>query len=85
MAPAALTLPDMPRSAEQLLSDALRLPDTERLELLGSVVPEIDGSDRSDGEWIAELERRARAVSSGSPGLPWRDVRAGIERKLARK
>lgn len=78
----------MPRTAEQLLADALQLPDPERLELalelLGSVAPEVPGSTLSDQEWIEELERRARAASSGSPGLAWRDVRAAIERKLGK-
>jgi hypothetical protein len=79
----------MPRSAQQLLSDALQLSDEERLELaielLGSVVPEVPGTDRPDHEWIEEIERRARAASNGSPGLAWQDVRAEIESKLARK
>jgi hypothetical protein len=79
----------MPRSAEQLLSDALQLSDEERLELalelLGSVMPEVPGSNRPDHEWIEELERRARAAASGSPGLSWPEVRSEIESKLARK
>ena len=79
----------MPRSAQQLLSDALQLSDEERLELaielLGSVVPEVPGTDRPDHEWIAEIERRAEAASSGSLGRPWREVRAEIESKLARR
>jgi hypothetical protein len=79
----------MPRSAEQLLSDALQLSTDERLELamelLGSIVPEVPGNRRPDHEWIEELERRARAASSGSPGRSWRDVRTEIEAKLARE
>lgn len=79
----------MPRSAEQLLSDALQLSDEERLELalglLGSVMPEVPGTDRPDHEWIEELERRARAASTGGPGLTWPEVRTEIESKLARK
>ena len=79
----------MARSAGQLLSDALQLSDEERLELaielLESVMPEVPGRDRPDHEWIEELERRARAASSGSPGVSWQDVRTEIESKLARK
>jgi hypothetical protein len=79
----------MARDAAQLLSDALRLSDEERLELamelLGSVMPQVPGRDRPDREWIEEIERRARAASSGSPGLSWQDVRSEIETKLARK
>jgi putative addiction module component (TIGR02574 family) len=78
----------MPRSAAELLSDALELSDEERidlaLELLGSVAPEVPGSSRPDDEWIAEIERRV-AASNGSSGRPWQEVRAEIESKLARK
>jgi len=79
----------MPKRAEQLLSDALQLSAEERLEvameLLDSVMPEVPGRDRPEGEWIEEIERRARAAASGSPGLSWQDVRTEIEDKLARK
>ena len=78
----------MPRTAAELLNDALELSEEERIELvvelLGSVAPEVPGSSRSDDEWIAEIERRV-AASSGSSGRPWHEVRAGIESKLARK
>ena len=55
------------------------------MELLDSVAPEVPGRDRPEGEWIEEIERRARAAASGSPGLSWQDVRTEIEDKLARK
>ena len=79
----------MPRNPGQLLSDALQLSEEERLELaielLDSVMPEVPGRDRPDREWIEELERRARAAASGSPGLSWQEVKTEIESKLARK
>ena len=79
----------MARHAEQLLSEALRLSDEERLELaielLDSVMPEVPGRDRPDREWIEEIERRARAAASGTAGLSWQEVRTEIEGKLARK
>jgi len=77
------------RKTEQLLVDALRLSDEERLELamelLESIMPQVPERDRPDREWIEEIERRARAASSGNPGLSWRDVRSEIEAKLARR
>jgi hypothetical protein len=77
------------RNAGQLLSDALRLSDEERLELaielLASVMPEVPGTDRPDREWIEEIERRARAAAGGEAGLSWQDVRTGIETKLTRR
>ena len=77
----------MPRSAAELLSDALELSEEERidlaLELLWTVAPEVPGSSRSDDEWIAEIERRV-AASSGGSGRPWREVRAEVESEFAR-
>jgi putative addiction module component (TIGR02574 family) len=76
------------RSTEKILKDAMQLPDEDRLELatelLGSVTPEVPGVDRSDEEWIAEIDRRA-AASTQTSGRPWREVKAEIEAKLARK
>lgn len=36
-------------------------------------------------DWIAEIERRARAAAAGEPGVSWEETRATIERRLADK
>jgi len=36
-------------------------------------------------DWLAEIERRARAAIAGEPGLSWEEVRAEVERRLADK
>ncbi len=73
---------------DRLIQDALSLPDGERArlakELLASLEPPGPEPDRTDEEWIAEIERRARdALSGASPGRPWADVRRRIEERLA--
>ncbi len=39
--------------------------------------------DRSDKEWIVEIERRVHAALSGEPGISWEDARVEIRHRLA--
>jgi hypothetical protein len=70
----------------RILAEALGLTPQERaliaVELLPSLDPDVaDGQDR-DAEWIAEIERRARAAIAGSPALSWSEARAQILARL---
>ena len=56
--------------ATRLFDDALSV-ENERAET------------RSEEEWLAEIERRARAARAGSPGVSWETARAEIERRRA--
>ena len=77
----------MTDAAKRVLEDALRLSGEQRAEvaaeLLASLGPPGPGSDRTDDEWIAEIERRARAAESGVKGIPWPEVRQRCEDGLA--
>jgi putative addiction module component (TIGR02574 family) len=79
----------MVRNARQLLRDALELPEDERAGLvyglLNSMGPETPRPEPSYEEWIAEIERRARAVLAGEPGIPWEEARAEIRQRLSRR
>ena len=76
----------MSTAAAHLLEEALLLPDDERAdlaaELLASLTPDVRAENRSEQEWLDEIERRARSAIAGSPGIPWEDARAEIERRL---
>ena len=65
----------MPKAPQQLLKDALQLPDDQRAglvtELLDSLDPAVLREGRSEAEWIAEVQRRARAAIAGQPGIPF--------------
>ncbi len=78
----------MMSTAAHLLEEALQLPENERIdlaaELLASVAPETRAEARSEQEWLAEIERRARAALAGSPAIPWKEAGAEIERRLRR-
>lgn len=80
----------MSASAQQLLKDAMDLPEAERAdlayELLASLPIPQPRSARSDREWIAEIERRAtRAVAGEDPGVSWSEARTQIEERLRRR
>jgi hypothetical protein len=45
-------------------------------------VPDTPAEARSEAEWLAEIERRARAAEAARPGIPWETARAEILRRL---
>ena len=79
----------MAQSVNKILKQALLLPDNERAEvvaeLLDSLPPVGPSEARSDEEWIAEVERRARAALAGSSALSWEQVRTEITEYLPHK
>jgi hypothetical protein len=79
----------MAQSAKKILKQALLLPDKERAEVIAELLESLPPSDpaesRSDEEWIAEVERRARAALAGSASLSWEQARMQIRERLERK
>ena len=77
----------MASTADRLLGEALKLTPDERAkivaELLATLEPDLPSERRSEGEWIQEIERRARAAIAGSPGLAWADARNQIQSRLS--
>src|SRR5881397_1302931 len=69
----------MASTADRLLGEALKLAPEERArivaELLATLEPDLPSERRSEGEWIQEIERRARAAIAGSPGVSWAEAR----------
>lgn len=78
----------MSRDAAQLLQDALQLSESQRVELafelLDSLEPAPPGSERSEEEWISEIERRVQAALAGEPGLLWEEAKAEVYKRLGR-
>jgi hypothetical protein len=76
----------MASTKDQLLEEALRPPPDQRAELAGDLLatlePDTPSDQRTDAEWIAEIERRARAAIAGSPGVSWAEARAQIQSRL---
>jgi hypothetical protein len=70
----------MTSRAEDLLREALTLPDDERADLAAELLASLGESPEDPAvvlaAWTAEIERRARRVqASESPGEDWLAVR----------
>jgi putative addiction module component (TIGR02574 family) len=79
----------MAPSTQQLLKDALQLPDQQRaklvVELLDSLPPAEPGQERSDAQWLAEIERRARMAQAGAGGVSWEEARKQVLDRLPKR
>jgi putative addiction module component (TIGR02574 family) len=77
----------MSQTAQKILKDTLRLSESERAslaaELLGSLKSDIPSQQRTEEEWLTEVERRARAYRDGQlTAKPAAEVFRDIRRKL---
>jgi hypothetical protein len=74
-------------TADRVLDDALQLNPQERARvaaaLLATLEPDVPAERRSEAEWLAEVERRARSALSGAPGVSWPEAEADIRRRLS--
>ena len=65
----------MSDSAANVLSAALKLPESERIVVLEGLLAALPAPgiwDADDPSFIQELERRS---ADGSPGVPWEEVK----------
>ncbi|QDT38859.1 addiction module protein [Stratiformator vulcanicus] len=68
----------MSSKTEQLISEALELPDAERLQIASSLMLSVgpDLSDVRDTDWVAELNRRSDEFSADpSIGIAWETLK----------
>ena len=79
----------MAPSTQQLLKDALQLPDQQRaelvIELLDSLPSAEPSQERSDAQWLTEIERRARSAQAGSASVSWEDARKQVLDRLPKR
>lgn len=79
----------MASTRDRLLEEALRLSADQRAELaselLATLEPDTPSERRTEVDWIAEIERRARAAVAGSPGVSWAEACAQIQSRLPRR
>jgi len=70
---------------EQLLSSALALPESERLELAEALLAacEPPPPDLTGDAWLAELRRRSAEIEAGQADLtPWAQVKRRVRGRL---
>ena len=62
----------MASSADRVLGEALKLEPDERAriaaELLATLEPDLPSQQRSEAEWVQEIERRARGCHGRQSG-----------------
>jgi putative addiction module component (TIGR02574 family) len=78
----------MEPATEQLLQEALGLPEGERQELIDALLATRDSSGPLpfDPAWLVEVRRRSAEVEAGSvPLTPWSEVRERVRRRLEGK
>jgi hypothetical protein len=77
----------MTNSAARILAEALELAPEDRaliaVQLLASLDPDVPDGQACEADWIAEIERRARAAIAGSPAVSWPESRAQILDRLS--
>ena len=67
----------MTTQSQELLQNALALPEAERAEIAGSLIRSLDTETNEDldATWAAEIQRRVEAIDRGEVRLiPWDDV-----------
>jgi putative addiction module component (TIGR02574 family) len=75
----------MPKTAADVLADALRLEPDARAEVAAELLASLDGPADPDAEtaWNAEIDRRIKAIEAGTIRLePWTEVKRRIERDV---
>lgn len=68
----------MPRTARELLSEALHLPSSDRGQLASSLIDSLDATADPDAgqAWPEEIERRLEEMDAGRvPLVPWAEAR----------
>jgi putative addiction module component (TIGR02574 family) len=64
--------------SQELLNDAMRLPDEQRAALAAALIESLDHGVDEDAEavWSVEITRRLRDVESGNvKTIPWPQAR----------
>jgi putative addiction module component (TIGR02574 family) len=67
--------------SQELLNDAMRLPDEQRAALAAALIESLDDGVDEDAEaaWSIEIARRLREVESGDvKTIPWPQARKMI-------
>ena len=68
-------------SKDNVIAQALRLPEDERLEVVEALYESLEGppEEGADAAWSADIERRLKKIESGQAKFsPWEAARRRI-------
>lgn len=74
----------MSSTAEQVLNDALTLPDEDRLQIVEALIASLQPTDRPpfDESWREVIRRRSAELRSGQVApVPWSEVKRQAREK----
>ena len=74
----------MKHNIDEILKEALKLPQEARAALAGTLLDSLDGTVDRDAEsaWEAEIVMRLKEIDEGKVNLiPWAEARARIARQ----
>lgn len=77
----------MKTAAKNVLNAALRLPESEQIELAGELLAHLEGTvdEDVDAAWAAEIERRTCEIDRGLvKPIPWSGVKRAARRTGAK-
>lgn len=75
-------------SNQNVIAEALRLPENERLEVTEALYESLEGpaDPGADAAWAAEIDRRLKQIDSGQAKFsPWDEARRRIAGEGNRK
>ena len=75
----------MPKTATDVIADALRLEPEARAEVAAELLASLDGpaDPHAEAAWDVEIQRRIEAIEAGVIRLePWAEVKRRIERDV---
>jgi putative addiction module component (TIGR02574 family) len=78
----------MRTAAKSVLRAALRLGESDRVELAAELVARLEGGpdEDVDAAWAAEVERRTREIDQGAVRpIPWSTVKRTAARRTRAK
>jgi putative addiction module component (TIGR02574 family) len=68
-------------TAKDVIAEALRLPEAQRLELAGRLYESLEGPPESDADaaWAEEIGRRIASIDAGQATMmDWQEARRRI-------
>ena len=75
----------MTQAAQQVLQNALTLPDEDQLQLVAALLAAVDerGLRPFDDAWLAAIQQRSADYDAGlvTP-IPWAEVKANARREV---
>jgi putative addiction module component (TIGR02574 family) len=78
---------DMTQAAEELLQQALQLPEEDRERIADSLLRSLPGSDETtfEEEWGPEIQRRIAEIDEGKVEMrPWDETMAELKARFVR-